>query len=92
MRTPTNGASTCHIARYSNVDTSSVMAPSMNDTRRPFVSATTPVGTSKMTMPMEKKAFAANASVLLRPASSRNSVLMPQMNEAASVVKSVSSR
>jgi len=39
-----------------------------------------------------KKAFAAKASKLLRPASSRKSVLMPQMNEAASVFPSVSSR
>jgi len=39
-----------------------------------------------------KEAFAANASRLLRPASSRNSVLMPQMKEAASVFPSVSSR
>jgi len=30
--------------------------------------------------------------VLLRPASSRNSVLMPQMNDAASVVRSVRMR
>ena len=60
--------------------------------RRPQVSATTPVGTSKSTMPAVKKALAANASRLLRPASSRNSVLMPQMNDAASVFPSVSSR
>jgi hypothetical protein len=39
-----------------------------------------------------KKALAAKASVLVRPASSRNSVLIPQMNEAASVLPSVSSR
>ena len=31
------------------------------------------------------EAFAANACVLLSPASSKKSVLMPQMNEAASV-------
>ena len=60
--------------------------------RRPRVSATTPVGTSKTTIPRVKKALAANASVLERPASSRNSVLMPQMNDAASVVSRVSSR
>jgi hypothetical protein len=39
-----------------------------------------------------KKALAANASKLLRPASSRKSVLMPQMKDAASVFPSVSSR
>jgi len=43
-------------------------------------------------MPTVKKALAENASRLLRPASSRNSVLMPQMKEAASVFPSVSSR
>ena len=64
----------------------------MNESRRPRVSATTPVGTSKMTMPTLKKALAAKASVLESPASSRKSVLTPQMNEAASVVSSVSSR
>jgi hypothetical protein len=39
-----------------------------------------------------KNAFAANASRLDRPASSRKSVLIPQMNDAASVFPSVSSR
>jgi len=34
-----------------------------------------------------KNALAANASVFVRPASSRNRVLMPQMNEAASVLR-----
>jgi hypothetical protein len=43
-------------------------------------------------MPAVKNAFAANASRFDSPASSRNSVLMPQMNEAASVFPSVSSR
>jgi hypothetical protein len=43
-------------------------------------------------MPAVKKALAANASRLLSPASSRNSVLMPQMKDAASVLPSVSSR
>ena len=52
----------------------------------PEVSATTPVGTSKTTMPAVKKALAAKASRLLRPASRRKSVLMPQMNEEASVL------
>jgi len=39
-----------------------------------------------------KNALAANASRLLRPASSRKSVLMPQMKDAASVLPSVRSR
>ena len=58
----------------------------------PQVSASAPVGTSKITMPAVKNALAANASALLRPASSRKRVLMPQMNEAARVDSSVSSR
>ena len=56
------------------------------------MSATTPVGTSKSTMPAVKNAFAANASRLERPASRRKSVLIPQMNDAASVFPSVSVR
>ncbi len=60
--------------------------------RRPIVSATMPVGTSNSTMPALKKALAANASRLVRPASSRKIVLIPQMNDAASVLPSISSR
>ena len=52
----------------------------------------TPVGTSKTTMPAVKKALAAKASRFERPASSRKIVLMPQMNDAASVLPSSSSR
>ncbi len=74
------------------MDTSSVDAPKTKDVRRPRVSATMPVGTSKSTIPAVKKALAVNAWVLLRPASSRNSVLMPQIIDAASTVRSVSSR
>ena len=53
-----------------------------------MVSATIPVGTSKMTMPTVKKAFAANASRFESPASRRKIVLIPQMNDAASVLPS----
>ena len=74
------------------LERSSVAAPRRNEKRRPRVSATTPVGTSKSTWPAEKNAFAANASAFDRPASSRNSVLTPQMNDAANVVRSVSVR
>ncbi len=66
--------------------------PSRKENRRPRVSATTPVGTSKTTMPRVKKALAANAWVLSRPASSRNRVFTPQMNEAARVVSTMSVR
>ena len=80
------------MTRYRSVESSSVAAPSRNENRRPRVSATTPVGISNSTMPAVKNALAAKACVLSSPASSRNRVLMPQMNEAASVVSSVSSR
>ena len=63
--------------------------PSRYETRRPIVSATIPVGTSKSTIPAVKKAFAANASAFESPASSRKIVLIPQMNEAASVLPSI---
>ena len=56
------------------------------------MSATIPVGTSKITIPAVKNAFAANASKLESPASSRKIVLIPQMNDAASVLPSISSR
>ena len=55
-------------------------------------SATIPVGTSNSTIPAEKSALAANASRFERPASSRKIVLMPQMNDAASVLPSISTR
>ena len=48
----------------------------------------TPVGISKSTSPAVKNALAANACALLKPASSRKSVLIPQMNDAASVCSS----
>ena len=53
-----------------------------------MVSATIPVGTSKSTMPAVKKELAANASRFESPASSRKIVLIPQMNDAASVLPS----
>ena len=65
-----------------------VTVPSRKDTRRPHMSATIPVGTSKTTIPAVKKALAANASRLLRPASSRKIVLIPQISDAASVLPS----
>jgi hypothetical protein len=46
------------------------------------------VGTSKRTIPAVKNAFAANASRLVSPASSRKMVLIPQISEAASVLPS----
>src|SRR5437660_2974520 len=71
------------------VEAKSVAEPSKYDTRLPSVSATTPVGTSKITWPAVKNAFAAKASVMERPASSRKSVLIPQMKEEAKVESKV---
>ena len=68
--------------------TASVTVPSRNDTRRPHMSATIPVGTSNSTIPAVKNALAANASRLDSPASSRKIVLMPQISDAASVLPS----
>ncbi len=82
---PQKGASICHMTRYSSVATNNVATPSKNDARRPQVSATTPVGTSKTTWPTVKNAFAPKAWAFDRPASRRNSVLTPQMNDAANV-------
>jgi hypothetical protein len=87
-----NGAWIRHNNTYSSVDAASVTVPSRYERRRPAVSATTPVGTSKSTMPAVKKALAANASRLESPASSRKIVLIPQMSEAASVLPSSSTR
>jgi hypothetical protein len=49
------------------------------------VSATTPVGISNRIMPAVKEPLAMNTWKMSRPASSRNSVLTPQMTDAASV-------
>ena len=49
------------------------------------MSATTPVGTSNTTIPAENAAFATNTSKKLSPASSRKSVLTPQIAAAESV-------
>ena len=52
---PQNGACSCHMTRYRSVERSSVAAPSRNEKRRPRVSATTPVGTSKITCPTREE-------------------------------------
>jgi hypothetical protein len=89
---PAKGARTIHIHQYSSVDVSSTTVPSRKENRRPLVSATTPVGISKSTIPSVNAAFAAKAWVLSSPASSRNSVFTPQIDDAASVVSTVSTR
>src|SRR6202022_196733 len=83
-----NGAWIRHNSTYSSVEAASVTVPTKYETRRPAVSATTPVGTSNSTMPAVKKALAAKASRLESPASSRKIVLIPQMSDAASVLPS----
>ncbi len=70
--------------------TARVTVPSRNESRRPYTSATIPVGTSNSTIPAVKKAFAAKASRLESPASSRKIVLIPQISDAARVLPSSS--
>src|SRR5688500_2965786 len=82
------GARMYHIKRYSVVEIASVSSPSRYDVLLPRRSAITPVGISNSTKPAVKNALAANASRLFKPASSRKRVLMPQINEAARVLKS----
>ena len=72
------------------MDTPSTDTLSRNDIRRPSVSATTPVGISNSTVPSEKAALATNTSKKLSPASSRNSVLTPQIAAADSVYRPAS--
>ena len=81
----TTPASTWASATYSSVVAASTETESRNEMRLPSVSATTPVGTSKITIPAENAAFATKTSKKLRPASSRNRVLTPQMSAAESV-------
>ena len=65
---------------------------SRKDTRRPSVSATTPVGTSNSAMAAVNAAFATKTSKMLRPAWSRKSVLMPQISDAESVKRPLITR
>ena len=81
----TTPAPTCASPTYRSVVAPSTVTESRNETRRPSVSATTPVGISKTTIPAENAAFAMKTSKKLRPASSRKSVLTPQMSAAESV-------
>ena len=50
------------------------------------MSATTPVGTSKITCATVYAALTSMTSKMSRPTESRNSVLTPQMSDCASVV------
>ena len=84
-----NAACVCHANRYRSVDIPSVIVPSIYDARLPMESATTPVGTSKITCPTVKNALAANACVFVSPASSKKRVFIPQMNDDARVESNV---
>ena len=81
----TTPAPTSASPTYISVVAASTDTESRNETRRPSVSATTPVGTSNATIPAENAAFATKTSKKLSPASRRNSVLTPQMAAADSV-------
>jgi len=87
---PMNGPFIFHSHRYASVVRKRVAVPRRNDVRRPRVSAITPVGTSKSTIPAVKKAFAAKAFVIVRPASRRKRVFMPQIKLDAKVESRVS--
>jgi hypothetical protein len=65
------------------VATSSVARQSISDTRRPSVSATTPVGISNTTIPRVKAALVSITWKMSSPAWSLNRVSTPQMSEAA---------
>ncbi len=56
------------------------------ETRRPTVSATTPVGTSNATCATVYAALMSMTSKMSKPTESRNSVLTPQMSACARVV------
>ena len=81
----TRPASICASPTYASVERARTISDRRKEARRPMVSATTPVGISKSTVPIENAALAMNTSLIESPASSRNSVLIPQMIEAASV-------
>ena len=56
------------------------------DTRRPSVSAITPVGTSHITWATVYAAFTSITWKMSSPTDSRKSVLTPQISDCASVV------
>ena len=61
----------------------SVARHSNSDTRRPTVSATTPVGISNTTDPAVKAALVSITWKMSRPAPSLNNVSMPQIRDIA---------
>ena len=71
------------IATYSSVVTNSVTRQSSSDTRRPMVSATTPVGTSNTIDPSVNAAFVSRTCWMSSPAPILKRVSMPQMRDMA---------
>ena len=67
---------------YPRVATAKDAMPIKNDARRPIVSAMTPVGTSNTIWPALKVALTSMTKKMFKPASSRKSVLTPQISEA----------
>ena len=70
-------------ATYKSVVRNRVARQSSSDTRRPTVSATTPVGISKIIEPAVNAAFVSITWKMSSPAPSLNSVSMPQMRDIA---------
>jgi len=84
--TPANGQNphpNRAIATYKSVVPNSVARHRSSDTRRPSVSATTPVGISNSTFPSVNAALVIMTWKMSSPACSLNSVSMPQMSDIA---------
>ena len=71
---------------YIRVETKMMPTARRYETRRPTVSAITPVGTSKNTCATVYAAFTSITWKMSSPTDSRKRVLMPQMSDCASVV------
>jgi len=71
------------IATYSSVVTNSVARHSSSETRRPTVSAMTPVGISNTIEPSVNAAFVSNTCWMSSPALILKSVSIPQMSDIA---------
>jgi len=73
------------MATYASVPAISVTALNKNERRRPVVSATTPVGISKSTVPTVNAELATKTWKMFKPESRRNNVFTPQITDAESV-------
>ena len=77
---------------YRSVATHSVDVDRRYEARRPTVSATTPVGTSKAICPTVNAALTSITPNMSKPAQNKNRVLTPQMSEDESVETPVMAR